>query len=73
MKNKNVNVIPLDHVLDTFDLSDNDIKKEYGDIVYSFFTGKGKRFRYNSYEDCINDNICNRLYRFNSYRTDAGR
>lgn len=55
MKNKNVNVIPLDHVLDTFDLSDNDIKKEYGDIVYSFFTGKGKRFRYNSYEDCIND------------------
>ena len=25
------------------------------------------------FEDCINDNICNRLYRFNSYRTDAGR
>ena len=23
------------------------------------------------FEDCINDNICNRLYRFNSYRTDA--
>ena len=44
----------LDDVLANWDFSDNNLK-EYGDLIYSFFTSIGKKYRYRTRQEWLDD------------------
>lgn len=52
--NINIEVYALDDIISNWDFSDANLK-EYGDLVYSFFKGPGKMYRYTSYDEWMND------------------
>lgn len=54
MSSDKVEHYELDDVISNWNFSDSNLK-EYGDLIYSFFKGPGKDFRYTSKEDWIND------------------
>lgn len=51
---KKVETYELDDVIANWDFSDDNLK-QYGDLIYSFFKGIGKKYRYTSKEDWLND------------------
>lgn len=55
-KNENdiVEAYELDHVVENWNFSNANFK-EYGDLIYSFFTGVGKRFKYDTKDDWWKD------------------
>ena len=54
LENKNIEYCELDKVITNWDLSEKDLK-ENGDLIYSFFNGVGKEFRYTNKKDWDND------------------
>lgn len=48
--NKHIEVYSLDDIIDNYNFSDNNLKK-YGDLVYSFFETKGKKYRMHSLDE----------------------
>lgn len=46
--------IELDHIVANYAFNDNELK-DYGDLIYSFFKGPGKRFRYKSKKEWDED------------------
>ena len=48
--NKFVDVYRLDDIVDNYNFSDNNLK-EYGDLAYSFFKTKGKKYRMHSLDE----------------------
>lgn len=51
-KNKSVEHYELDDLLTVYKFSDDNLK-EYGDLIYSYFKGIGKKFRFYSQEEFI--------------------
>lgn len=54
MSGSKIEWFDLDDVIANWNFSDNNLK-EYGDMIYSFFKGPGKKFRYTSHEEWKND------------------
>lgn len=50
----NIEVYELDDIISNWNFSDANLK-EYGSLVYSFFKGPGKMYRYTSYDEWMND------------------
>ena len=50
MSNKNIEHYELDDVLFNFKFSYEKLK-EYGDLIYTFFKGPGKKYKYESYKE----------------------
>lgn len=53
MQNTKVEHYELDDLNQNYKFTDDNLK-EYGDLIYSFFKGPGKKYRYHSYEDMQN-------------------
>lgn len=53
MQNAKVEHYELDDLNQNYKFTDDNLK-EYGDLIYSFFKGPGKKYRYYSYEDMQN-------------------
>lgn len=53
MSNDIIEYYELDDLQKNYIFSDKNLK-EYGDLIYSFFNGSGKKYRYYSYEDLMN-------------------
>ena len=53
MQNSKVEHYELDDLNQNYKFTDENLK-EYGDLIYSFFKGPGKKYRYHSYEDMQN-------------------
>lgn len=53
MQNTKVEHYELDDLNQNYKFTDDNLK-EYGDLIYSFFKGPGKKYRYYSYEDMQN-------------------
>ena len=56
MQSGNIEVYELDDIISNWNFSDANLK-EYGSLVYSFFKGSGKRYRYVTYDDWKNDPV----------------
>ena len=54
MQSGNIEVYELDNIISNWNFSDANLK-EYGSLVYSFFKGPGKMYRYTSYDEWMND------------------
>lgn len=54
MRSGNIEVYELDDIISNWNFSDANLK-EYGSLVYSFFKGPGKMYRYTSYDEWMND------------------
>lgn len=54
MQSGNIEVYELDDIISNWNFSDANLK-EYGSLVYSFFKGPGKMYRYTSYDEWMND------------------
>lgn len=54
MESDRIEHYDLDDVIYNWDFSDSNLK-EYGDLIYSFFRGSGKKYRYVSRKDWNND------------------
>lgn len=50
MAKDNIEHYELDDLIQNYNFSDDNLK-EYGDLIYSFFKGPGKKYRYYSYDD----------------------
>ena len=50
MSNSNIEHYELDDVLENWHFSYENLK-EYGDLIYSFFKGSGKKYKYESFEE----------------------
>lgn len=53
MQNAKVEHYELDDLNQNYKFTDDNLK-EYGDLIYSFFKGPGKKYRYHSYDDMQN-------------------
>ena len=53
MQNTKLEYYELDDLNQNYKFTDDNLK-EYGDLIYSFFKGPGKKYRYHSYEDMQN-------------------
>lgn len=53
MQSAKVEHYELDDLNQNYKFTDNNLK-EYGDLIYSFFKGPGKKYRYHSYDDMQN-------------------
>ena len=53
MQSDKVEYYELDDLNQNYKFTDNTLK-EYGDLIYSFFKGPGKKYRYHSYDDMQN-------------------
>lgn len=53
MQNSKVEHYELDDLNQNYKFTDENLK-EYGDLIYSFFKGPGKKYRYHSYESMQN-------------------
>lgn len=53
MQNSKVEHYELDDLNQNYKFTDENLK-EYGDLIYSFFKGPGKKYRYHSYDDMQN-------------------
>ena len=53
MQSDKVEHYELDDLNQNYKFTDNNLK-EYGDLIYSFFKGPGKKYRYHSYDDMQN-------------------
>ena len=53
MQNTKVEHYELDDLNQNYKFTDDNLK-EYGDLIYSFFKGPGKKYRYYSYDDMQN-------------------
>lgn len=53
MESTKIEVYELDDLLSNYNFSDANLK-EYGDLIYSFFKGPGKQFRYKTIEEFEN-------------------
>lgn len=53
MQSNKVEHYELDDLNQNYKFTDNNLK-EYGDLIYSFFKGPGKKYRYHSYDDMQN-------------------
>ena len=51
---KNVETYGLDDLIANYNFSDDNLK-EYGDLIYSYFKGPGRKYRYHSKEELYND------------------
>ena len=51
---ENIECYELDDIIFNWNFSDSDLK-EYGNLIYSFFNGPGKKFRYHSYKEWLED------------------
>lgn len=56
MESNRIEHYDLDDVISNWNFSDSNLK-EYGDLIYSFFKGSGKKYRYTSRKDWDNDSI----------------
>lgn len=56
MQSGNTEVCELDDIVTNWNFSDTNLK-EYGGLVYSFFKGPGKQYRYTTYKDLKNDSF----------------
>ena len=54
MQSGDIEVYGLDDIISNWNFSDANLK-EYGGLVYSFFKGPGKTYRYTSYDEWMND------------------
>ena len=54
MESDRIEHYDLDDVISNWNFSDSNLK-EYGDLIYSFFRGSGKKYRYISRKDWDND------------------
>ena len=54
MESDRIEHYDLDDVISNWNFSDSNLK-EYGDLIYSFFRGFGKKYRYTSRKDWDND------------------
>lgn len=54
MSGKKIEHYELDDVIANWNFSDANLK-EYGDLIYSFFKGPGKKYRYYSYNEWVDD------------------
>lgn len=54
MQSDNIEHYEMDDIMTNFNFSDNNLR-EYGDLIYSYFKGPGKKFRYHSRDEYMND------------------
>lgn len=54
MQSDNIEHYEMDDIMTNFNFSDSNLK-EYGDLIYSYFKGPGKKFRYHSKDEYMND------------------
>ena len=63
---KNVETYELDDLIFNYNFSDDNLK-EYGDLIYSFFKGVGKQFRYHSKKELYDDHKWDDTSDYNGY------
>ena len=63
---KNVETYGLDDLISNYNFSDDNLK-EYGDLIYSFFKGVGKQFRYHSKKELYDDHKWDDTNDYNGY------
>ena len=63
---KNVETYGLDDLISNYNFSDDNLK-EYGDLIYSFFKGVGKQFRYHSKKELYDDHKWDDTSDYNGY------
>lgn len=63
---KNVETYELDDLISNYNFSDDNLK-EYGDLIYSFFKGVGKQFRYHSKKELYDDHKWDGISDYDGY------
>lgn len=66
MQSDNIEHYELDDVMANYNFSDENLK-EYGDLIYSYFKSPGKKFRYHSKDEFMNDKSYNDTDEYNGY------